>query len=331
MQLSTILISIFVYISHSYANQKFLQKKDNHVPKELSDGQVQYLAGLSDIKHMDQVLNNILIPRVVGTSGHDKVQNYIASQLRKWGWDVEIDEFQENTPNFGRLTFKNIIGTLNPKAERFLVIACHYDSKYFSSEDFIGATDSAVPCAMMLNLIKVMKNDLEQIKTKRDLSLKLIFFDGEEAFKEWTKTDSLYGARHLAKKMDQTNFYTLDNENIKNIQRIDIMVLLDLIGFSRPQFYSFFKPTERWYIRLVDAEQRLAQMGLLNIPQLTFNRRSSNSYIEDDHIPFLLRRVPILHLISTPFPTEWHTSADNRNIVDLQVTENINKFGGRAV
>jgi len=29
----------------------------------------------------------------------------------------------------------------------------------------------------------------------------LVFFDGEEAFVTWTNTDSLYGARHLAKQM----------------------------------------------------------------------------------------------------------------------------------
>jgi len=28
-----------------------------------------------------------------------------------------------------------------------------------------------------------------------------VFFDGEEAFVKWTNTDSLYGARHLAKQM----------------------------------------------------------------------------------------------------------------------------------
>ena len=31
-----------------------------------------------------------------------------------------------------------------------------------------------------------------------DISLQFIFFDGEEAFKKWTDTDSIYGARHLA-------------------------------------------------------------------------------------------------------------------------------------
>lgn len=37
-----------------------------------------------------------------------------------------------------------------------------------------------------------------------DLSLKLIFFDGEEAFVRWSPSDSLYGSRHLARKMAAT-------------------------------------------------------------------------------------------------------------------------------
>jgi len=38
----------------------------------------------------------------------------------------------------------------------------------------------------------------------KDTSLQLIFFDGEEAFVEWTDTDSLYGSRHLAELMQTT-------------------------------------------------------------------------------------------------------------------------------
>lgn len=36
-----------------------------------------------------------------------------------------------------------------------------------------------------------------------DLALQLVFFDGEEAFQQWTATDSLYGARHLAAKWEE--------------------------------------------------------------------------------------------------------------------------------
>ena len=34
-----------------------------------------------------------------------------------------------------------------------------------------------------------------------EVGLQLVFFDGEEAFRSWTATDSIYGARHLAEKL----------------------------------------------------------------------------------------------------------------------------------
>jgi len=44
----------------------------------------------------------------------------------------------------------------------------------------------------------------------KDTSLQLIFFDGEEAFVDWTETDSLYGARHLAELMERTSVRNCD-------------------------------------------------------------------------------------------------------------------------
>ena len=38
-----------------------------------------------------------------------------------------------------------------------------------------------------------------------DLTLQFVFFDGEEAFEEWTETDSIYGARHLADKWEKNS------------------------------------------------------------------------------------------------------------------------------
>jgi hypothetical protein len=34
---------------------------------------------------------------------------------------------------------------------------------------------------------------------RNELTLQFIFFDGEEAFVKWSDTDSIYGARNLAK------------------------------------------------------------------------------------------------------------------------------------
>lgn len=53
---------------------------------------------------------------------------------------VELDSFEDQTPIFGKLNFVNIIGKLNPSADRFLVLSAHYDSKYFPNSNFVGAT-----------------------------------------------------------------------------------------------------------------------------------------------------------------------------------------------
>lgn len=33
--------------------------------------------------------------------------------------------------------------------------------------------------------------------------------------------------------------------------------------------------------------------------------------VEDDHIPWLRRGVPVVHLIPAPFPVVWHTEQDS--------------------
>ncbi len=81
------------------------------------------------------------------------------------------------------------------------MLACHYDSKSHIA-NFVAATDSAVPCAMILNLAETMRPafDLKTGKEQKGLGVTAVFFDGEEAFGQWSDTDSLYGSRHLADK-----------------------------------------------------------------------------------------------------------------------------------
>lgn len=282
---------------------------------------------LGDLKHFNEVLDNILITRVVGTPGHDRVRDYIVTKMRELQWVVELDSFQDQTPNMGVLRFDNIIATLNPNAERFLLLACHYDSKWFAQPGFLGATDSAVPCAMMMNIAYVLNGYLESNRRNNEISVKLVFFDGEEAFQEWGPTDSIYGARHLAQKWQDEQF----------LPRIDMLILLDLLGAPDPQFYSFFKNTENWYRAMVLSEERLASAGYLERYQYSsvstqqssnryFQPRSSGAVVEDDHIPFLRRGVPILHIIPSPFPEVWHTFTDDRSAVDLVTVENLSRI-----
>lgn len=181
----------------------------------LSVQNVNEIAKADDQAHFQNALKNILIPRIVGTKGWYKVQNFIVNELESMGVDVEFDSFEDTAPIFGRLNFVNIIGRVNPKADKFLVLSAHYDSKYFKNQEFLGATDSAVPCAIILNLLKTTLPTLKPMLKERNLGLMVIFFDGEEAFLEWNEKDSIYGSRHLAKKWAKETY-----KNGKEIDRI---------------------------------------------------------------------------------------------------------------
>lgn len=156
---------------------------------------------MGDIEGIHEVLSNILIERVVGTKNHSIVREYIVDYMQHLGWTIEQNEFSDQTPH-GRMKFTNIITRLNPNAKRYLTLACHYDSKLM--DGFVGATDSAVPCAIMMNLANSLNKQLQSVKNS-DLSLQFIFFDGEEAFVNWNEHDSIYGAKYLAKKWETEN------------------------------------------------------------------------------------------------------------------------------
>ncbi|KAG9465466.1 hypothetical protein GDO78_018320 [Eleutherodactylus coqui] len=283
-------------------------------------------------------LRPMLIERFSGSPGNFAVRQHIKERLQRLqaGWRIEEDTFQSQTP-FGYLAFSNIIGTLNPSAKRHLVLGCHYDSKYFSprwdGKIFIGATDSAVPCAMLLELARALDYRLQQLKkrsseSKPDLSLKLIFFDGEEAFLQWNQYDSLYGSQHLAQKMENSP-HPPNAENTNQLNGIDLFILLDLIGAANPTFPNYFQNTFRWFNRLQSIERRLHNLGLLkNHPSeiLYFLSSLRARQVDDDHVPFLQRGVPVLHLIPSPFPYVWHTFEDNEENLDSSTVDNLSKI-----
>lgn len=85
-----------------------------------------------------------------------------------------------------------------------------------------------------------------------DVSLQLIFTDGEEAFKRWTSTDSIYGARQLAHDMNQADGLLSVNGKT-GIQALEAFVLLDLIGSTdpHPAFHDGYVETTNLFQQFV--------------------------------------------------------------------------------
>ncbi|KAF2358865.1 Peptidase M28 [Trinorchestia longiramus] len=314
-----VLLSLCFVFSQAFSPQlsanvrEWISHRKEHSGAGLTDAELRTVALMDDPQHFQRMLQPILVPRLPNTPSHAAVRKHIVDNLRGLQWTVEEDQFQDNTPIQRDVTFTNIIATLDPLAPRRLVLACHYDSLRTKSGVFVGATDSAVPCAQLLNLAYVLNDKLQAHKQQgNEVTLQLIFFDGEEAFVRWSRSDSTYGARHLASKLQQEPYTDTGATGVSHLHRMDLFVLLDLLGTKNPKFYNFFSASEPWYTRLVSFERRLKAMGLnKGLREMFLQEDWFNPGIEDDHIPFLERGVPILHVIAYPFPSAWHKDGDN--------------------
>jgi len=330
-------------------------KKYSHKFKSLTESELNKVASRNNEALLKGFVDTIMIPRVPGTDGHSRVNGFIIKTMKDLGWVVETDVFKDKTP-FGVKEFSNIIATLPLKSAtssssaqssgvastlppRRLAIACHYDSKYYKDFKFLAATDSAVPCAMMLHLAATMNEFLQRPRNRHnDVTLEFLFLDGEEAFVNWSDDDSIYGSRHLAKLWQSTPFPTSSSKT-NRLDSLDFFMLLDLIGEAGPQFHNFFASTSRHFERLMKIEQRMSKAGLLTDggvfgecrERSGCNRYFSssvvvNSFIEDDHVPFMQRNVPILHMIPYPFPQGWHNQGDNGENLHYPTIYNLSKI-----
>ncbi|KAJ1795286.1 hypothetical protein LPJ59_004376 [Coemansia sp. RSA 2399] len=295
----------------------------------LSDIQLQQLAAKSkeQMSWLDietgELLAPVLVPRQIGSPGYYATQNLITTTLSDLGYAISWDNFTTSTP-VGQVPMSNIIATKNPSAAKRLILAAHYESKVVAGGDFVGATDSAVPVALILDIARGLAAKIDQMASP-DVALQLVFFDGEEAYVQWTSTDSLYGARHLAEfwehSPDPATAAALSNlmQQKPELERIDVMVLLDLIGAPNNAFTPLQKPTANLFTELSSLEHRLYDAGYISRTYMNTDHPVAAEYIEDDHIPFVRRNIPVLHLISRPFPAVWHKLTDNASALDATV------------
>uniref|UniRef100_A0A8D0H637 glutaminyl-peptide cyclotransferase n=1 Tax=Sphenodon punctatus TaxID=8508 RepID=A0A8D0H637_SPHPU len=105
----------------------------------------------------------MLIERSPGSPGNKRVQQLIVDSLGALaaGWHVELDTFEDRTQR-GSIGFASVVAGLR------LVLACHYNSKYFPRDRqgraFLGVTDSAVPCTILLELVMALDRELLNAK-----------------------------------------------------------------------------------------------------------------------------------------------------------------------
>jgi glutaminyl-peptide cyclotransferase len=292
--------------------------------------------------HHGELLAPILIPRVPGTAGSDAVLNHFVDFFRSSlpDWNIAFQNSTSTTPlsNSAQVPFKNLIVSRDPPwatpgdSSRLTLVA-HYDSK-IEPEGFIGAVDSAAPCAMIMHAVrsidaalkkkwKAMQDEEVDIfgGVEEHKGLQVIFLDGEEAFVSWTSTDSTYGARSLAEEWDHSLHPATSTYKTK-LESISLFVLLDLLGSQNPIIPTYFKTTHWAYQNMAALESRLRKLGQFKtgqdktwLPEAGKDPHTTYAFpsymMQDDHIPFMARGVEVLHLIPSNFPAVWHRIEDD--------------------
>src|SRR6266705_479325 len=152
-------------------------------------------SGEKALAHVQRLVD--LGPRPPGSEAIEKSRDYIENQLRLSGWQVTRQVFADDTPR-GKVHFVNLIARFPGQgntAPSFLLCS-HYDTKPFETIRFVGANDGGSSTGLLLELARVLGQH-----TNMAAKVELVFFDGEEAYENFSETDGLYGSRYFAKQL----------------------------------------------------------------------------------------------------------------------------------
>jgi len=225
-------------------------------------------------------------PHPSGSPAIAQVQDYLLSELKSYGCNVETDAFGADTP-VGRLPMENILVKIPGEKPGVILLGTHYDTKRL--DNFVGADDGGSSTAVMLELARLL------CKQHGKYAVWIAVFDGEEAVRlQWEDPDNRYGSRQMAARF----------ANSGDIKKIRAFLLADIVGGRNSRFRRDDSSTQ-WLTDLVwDVAARLGYASLF-LNELT-------GIGGDDHHSFTQRGVPavdVIDLIANEVPY-WHTPQD---------------------
>jgi len=237
-------------------------------------------------------------PRPAGSEALEKSRLYIIEQLKSAGWTVARSEFSDQTPS-GKVTFVNLIarfGTGEKKEAAQFLLCSHYDTKTFDTIRFVGANDGGSSTGLLIEMARVLA-----LSPALAAKIELLFFDGEEAFENFTATDGLYGSRHFAQELR-------DSGKAKSVRG---GILFDMIGDKSLDVTLPSDSPADLTRNIFAAADALGQRA-----HFTYLDRG----MTDDHTPLNEIGIPVIDLIDFDFPP-WHTAEDTLDKISAESLE----------
>lgn len=254
-------------------------------------------SGEKALGHVQRLVD--LGPHPAGSDAIQKARDYMEAQLRHSGWNVTRQAFTDDTPR-GKIHFVNLIarfgGDANP-ASPSLLLCSHYDTKLFDTIRFVGANDGGSSTGLLLELARVLGQHPSLAR-----KVELAFFDGEEAYENFSATDGLYGSRYFARQ--------LQGEGAKQFRG---GILFDMVGDS--SLGITLPPNSPSAM----AHDIFAAAEALKL-------RKYFSYLDrdliDDHAPLNAIGISTIDIIDFDYPS-WHTADDTMDKISAQSLQTV--------
>lgn len=243
-------------------------------------------------------------PPVCGTPAHDKTKKYIYEKLKNYADAVSEQSFDYTDVHDSSKTYKgtNIVASFNvsPDVSERVLLCAHWDSRPFADKDpdtlkrtlpVPAANDGASGVAVLLEMARLFAEQ------KPSVGVDIVFFDLEDIGDE---VDS------FTVKLPHNPFGIGSEIFVKNNPNYypAYGILLDMVGDKNLRL-----PVEAF------SEQRAGKVvekvwkAAAEVGSTAFvNERSGG--VDDDHIAFLKKNIPVIDIIQTPFPATWHTTND---------------------
>ena len=249
-------------------------------------------SGKKALDHVQRLVD--LGPHPVGSQAIEKARDYIEEQLRQSGWHVTRQAFTDDTPR-GKAHFVNVIARFSGDGKGVspsFLLASHYDTKLFDTIQFVGANDGGSSTGLLLELARVLGNHPNLAR-----KIELVFFDGEEAYENFSDTDGLYGSRYFAKQ--------LQSGGAKQFRG---GMLFDMVG-------------DRSLGITLPADSPATMARDVFAAAETLKLRNYFSYLDrdliDDHAPLNAIGIPTIDIIDFDYPP-WHTAGDTMDKISAQ-------------
>ena len=248
--------------------------------------------------------------RVPGSAAQKQCAEWMGTKLKAVCDTVYKQEIQVKGGDGKSLPCYNLVGVINPKATKRILLLTHWDSRPWADQDtkdkdkpVMAADDGASGVGVLLEVARQAK----AYGLPAGIGIDILLTDVEDYGRtEWGEDSYCLGTQYWAHHPHVAGY------------RADFGILLDMVGAHGAQF-----PMEGISTQFAGDIQQKVWQAAANAGYSSFFPYVASADITDDHV-FVnkitgIKTVDIINLtpdLQKPFAPHWHTHADVMNIID---------------